>query len=321
MTDHAFRPTDRSAPMEPTRNPEVSLSDLITVLLDKGTYLNIDLIISVADIPLIGVNLRATIAGMETMLEYGMMRDWDEKTRAWVRQSVARHFPLGEGEEVVAKMAGGYFHEGWTKTWRPGAVYITNQRLVVFRREPKEILWETQLAHINALRLTDQQTIGSEIRTRLLVDTADGVTTMLSASAPGRIRELIAQQQPRLKAPVAIEQVAEATAHVTKHAWYLENRAGGSLWRGGTVTLDDERLTWRAPTDARHAVNIAVHDITSVALAEMRAPSGEGHSLHLTTDHDNIYFGLANPEQWVRLIRERLSDEFDSKEEDTHAGN
>src|SRR5690625_2935525 len=107
MTQHAQRGPGTSVPMEPTRNPDVTLSDLITVLLDKGTYLNIDLIISVADIPLIGVNLRATIAGMETMLEYGMMRDWDEKTRAWVRQSFARNFTLAARHEIIAKKARG----------------------------------------------------------------------------------------------------------------------------------------------------------------------------------------------------------------------
>ena len=32
--------TSVTAPMEPTRNPDVTLPDLITVLLDKGTYLN-----------------------------------------------------------------------------------------------------------------------------------------------------------------------------------------------------------------------------------------------------------------------------------------
>lgn len=319
MTEPTPRAAGKPVPMEPTRNPEVSLSDLITVLLDKGTYLNIDLIISVADIPLIGVNLRATIAGMETMLEYGMMRDWDEKTRAWVRQSVARHFPLAEGEEIIAKMAGGHFHEGWAKTWRPGAVFVTNQRLVVFRREPKEILWETQLAHINALRLSDQKTIGSEIRTRLLVDTADGVTTMLSASAPGRIRELIAQQLPNLKGSGHIEQ-AEEGSQVTKHAWYLEHRAGGTLWRGGTLTMDDQRIAWRAPTDARHAVNLSWDEITGVKLAEMRAPSGEGKSLHLTTRQDEVYFGVANPEQWALLVSARLPDDANPKEE-FHAGN
>src|SRR5690625_7649708 len=102
MTQHAQRGPGTSVPMDPHRNPDVTLSDLITVLLDKGTYLNIDLIISVADIPLIGVNLRATIAGMETMLEYGMKGDWDEKTRDWVRKNDARHVPLRGGEQRVA---------------------------------------------------------------------------------------------------------------------------------------------------------------------------------------------------------------------------
>ena len=36
MTNPTFRPPEQSVPMEPTRNPEVSLSDLITVLLDKA---------------------------------------------------------------------------------------------------------------------------------------------------------------------------------------------------------------------------------------------------------------------------------------------
>lgn len=132
-----------SQPVEPTRNPDVTLADLVTVLLDKGTYLNIVLIISVADVPVIGVNLRATLAGMETMLKYGMMRDWDEKTRRWVRQPVARHFPLADREEIVAKTACGHFQQDFAETWRPGGLYLTNQRLVVFRRDPKEVLWSS----------------------------------------------------------------------------------------------------------------------------------------------------------------------------------
>jgi hypothetical protein len=52
-------------------------------VLDKGLVINADLIISLAGVPLIGVNLRAALAGMETMLQYGMMKEWDEHTRAW----------------------------------------------------------------------------------------------------------------------------------------------------------------------------------------------------------------------------------------------
>lgn len=207
-----------------------------------------------------------------------------------------------------------------TTTWRPGSVYITNQRLVVFRREPKEILWETQLAHINALRLTEQQTIGSEIRTRLLVDTADDVTTMLSASAPGRIRDLIAQQHPQLRTCGHLAPAPEEYAQLSQHAWYLEHRAGGTLWRGGTVTVDDERLAWRAPTDARHAVNLAWQDITAVQLTKMRAPSGENQAVHLTTRQGDVYLGLAHPEQWVHLVSQRIISQGHSKEE-SDAGN
>lgn len=69
--------------MEPTRNPHATLVDLLDRVLDKGLIIYADLIISVAGVPLIGVNLRAALAGMETMLEYGMMKEWDECTRAW----------------------------------------------------------------------------------------------------------------------------------------------------------------------------------------------------------------------------------------------
>ena len=69
--------------MEPTRNSRATLVDLLDRVLDKGLVINADLIISLAGVPLIGVNLRAALAGMETMLEYGLMKEWDARTRAW----------------------------------------------------------------------------------------------------------------------------------------------------------------------------------------------------------------------------------------------
>jgi len=69
--------------MEPIRNSHATLVDLLDRVLDKGLVINADLIISLAGVPLIGVNLRAALAGMETMLKYGVMKDWDERTRAW----------------------------------------------------------------------------------------------------------------------------------------------------------------------------------------------------------------------------------------------
>jgi len=69
--------------MEPTRNSHATLVDLLDRVLDKGLVIQADIIISLAGVPLIGVNLRAALAGMETMLKYGVMKDWDERTRLW----------------------------------------------------------------------------------------------------------------------------------------------------------------------------------------------------------------------------------------------
>lgn len=65
--------------MEPTR--ESALVDLLDRILVKGVILYADIIISVSEIPLIGINLRAAIAGIKTMLDYGMMEAWDTKIR------------------------------------------------------------------------------------------------------------------------------------------------------------------------------------------------------------------------------------------------
>ena len=68
--------------MEPTRDAHYTLVDLLDRVLDKGVVLYADIIVSVAGIPLIGVNLRAALAGRETMLSYGVMQEWDQKVRA-----------------------------------------------------------------------------------------------------------------------------------------------------------------------------------------------------------------------------------------------
>lgn len=73
--------------MEPIRNTQSALVDLLDRVLDKGLVIYADVIISVAGVPLIGVNLRAALAGMETMLKYGMMVDGDEKCRAWEKDN------------------------------------------------------------------------------------------------------------------------------------------------------------------------------------------------------------------------------------------
>lgn len=89
--------------MEPERNIKATLVDLLDRVLDKGLVIHADLIISVAGVPLIGVNLRAAIAGMETMVEYGMMKAWDDSIRAEEREKRLKHkdSPLLKPEKMA----------------------------------------------------------------------------------------------------------------------------------------------------------------------------------------------------------------------------
>lgn len=62
--------------MEPTRKGRATVVDLLDRVLDKGLVINADVIISLAGVPLVAVNLRAAVASVETMLDYGLMRDF-----------------------------------------------------------------------------------------------------------------------------------------------------------------------------------------------------------------------------------------------------
>jgi hypothetical protein len=67
--------------LRPTRERNATLVDLLDRVLDKGLVLNADIVICLAGIPLLGVSLKACIAGMETMLRYGVWEDWDKAQR------------------------------------------------------------------------------------------------------------------------------------------------------------------------------------------------------------------------------------------------
>ncbi|MEF8772196.1 gas vesicle protein GvpM [Halodesulfurarchaeum sp.] len=67
--------------MQPEKNQDHALVELVDVLLREGAVLQADVVVTVADVPLIGINLQAAIAGMATMTEYGLLREFDTAVR------------------------------------------------------------------------------------------------------------------------------------------------------------------------------------------------------------------------------------------------
>ena len=86
--------------MEPTREVHATLADLLDRVLDKGLVIDADIVISLAGVPLLGISLRAALAGMETMLKYGLMKDLDKQ----IRTSVQSGLPLNRAEDESAAL-------------------------------------------------------------------------------------------------------------------------------------------------------------------------------------------------------------------------
>ena len=76
--------------MEPAKT---TLNDLLDRIFDKGLVINADVLIMFAGVPLIALNLRAALASIETMFDYGMMKDWDEAVRAWENEHRKTQIP------------------------------------------------------------------------------------------------------------------------------------------------------------------------------------------------------------------------------------
>lgn len=76
------RPTVSASVSRLPASPSGTLVDLLDRVLDGGLVINADIVITLAGIPLVGVTLRAAVAGMETMVRYGLLTEWDASIRA-----------------------------------------------------------------------------------------------------------------------------------------------------------------------------------------------------------------------------------------------
>ncbi len=144
--------------MEPNCDTQVTLVDLLDRILDKGVMLNADIIISISGIPLIGINLRAAIASVDTMLRYGIWEDWDAAQRVIAtkerRGKRIDKLPLLEGEEIILEMPGSYWYsKGMYRNWRLGRIYVTDRQVFLCGKEPAKIIFEAFYEDIGGFAL------------------------------------------------------------------------------------------------------------------------------------------------------------------------
>lgn len=204
--------------MDPQCHTKATLVDLLDRVLEKGLVIHADLIVSVAGIPLIGINLKAALAGMETMVKYGMMKEWDARIRAQEhtkRQGEAAS--LVGGEAVLMKGLGGWYcREGLHPAWRYGHLYLTPERLFIYQHPFDRMLFEIPLRRISRLTTPETQ-IGDEGQDRELHLTMDD----------GRVEQLRCRDVARLRALLE-PHTAGAGVVLAESVWQ-------AIWQGASA--------------------------------------------------------------------------------------
>lgn len=272
--------------MEPTRNSHATLVDLLDRVLDKGLVLYADLIVSVAGVPLIGVNLRAALAGMETMLKYGVMKDWDERTRAWESEHrKKKKISVVPGEGIILEMLGSYYYsEGIYTAWRMGRIYLTDKRLILYHPSFEEVLFETPLEKIKGVALEREEYFtGKERENLCLLLETDKVIRLHALDTPGLKQAL---EQGLTSLGLTWQEIPSLALHDERSAsflsdgeevicrgkmWHLISPTGimSETWKPGHLYLTNQRLCWWYDFEEKVLFEVPLEGITTVAV-EMR---------------------------------------------------
>ena len=260
--------------MEPER--ENGLVDLLDRLMNKGLILNADLIISVAGVPLLGVSLKAALASIETMLDYGMMEAWDQSTREWyTREYADKRSPLAEGEELLLRTFGSlWYNQGIISTWRPGFWYLTDRRLILWRTEPAdEILFEVQLEKIEGVMVSRELHFKKE-REDIHLQFDCGEVARIHVSNTTELKEALegAAGRPlemKLSIPCEYALLPEGEDIILeKRLWYLFPTQGilSETWRPGSLCITNRRLYWTYKQDNQKMFEVPIDNVTGTTI-------------------------------------------------------
>ena len=166
--------------------------------------LNADVLISVAGIPLLGLNLKAALAGMDTMLKYGIWEDCRMQPKGHGQQKSEEErsltsCPLQEGEEILLRTFGTHWHsKGIYHSWRPAYIYVTNRRIFLYRKEPAEVLFTAYYEDIMGYAIERKVNIAKKETDYLCIMLKNGAIAKLHPTDAYVVKDAVVDEMNRL---------------------------------------------------------------------------------------------------------------------------
>jgi hypothetical protein len=311
--------------VEPIREQRATINDLLDRLLEKGVVLDLDMVIGIAGIPLIGVSLRAAIAAIETMIEYGLLESWDESTRRYAERELARKkLAYAPGEGPLLEMFGAHwFADGIYRAWRPGRLYLTDRRLILYRRMPAEVLFEIPLGCISGLLVAESVHFNgrSTPLLHLALDSGEEASLYVEdvAGLETALRDRLAALGVALAEPADLCRRDHEITAVLPDArilaegkmWRRTPDAAGvaAAWQPGSLYLTDEALLWWSENRRQIAARIPVGEIAGVRVEAreldpvLKAKAVLGVRYRRNGQQETVLFAGESLEEWRRAIR------------------
>jgi Gas vesicle protein len=260
--------------MEPQREDRATMTDLIERVMDKGVVVKLDLVVGVAGIPLIGISLHAAIAAIETMLEYGMMDAWDSQTRAFGhREAPWPQLALRPGEQVQVELYGSYHRtEGIWRAWRPGRLLVTDQRLLLIRPLPGEVLFAAEVSAIAGVGRVQRENVAGAGRDVTCLALDDGTLVALYSAEADVLEACLRERFQQLgrtvtelsAADVGLLEFGAVAAGQLWHCWSAG--AGQAHWKSGWAVLTADELTWRADVGQGIRLRVPLTQVENLAV-------------------------------------------------------
>jgi DNA topoisomerase VI subunit B len=315
--------------MEPSRSPQATLNDLLDRILDNGILLNTDLIICVSGIPLLGINLKLALAGMETMLQYGIMEDWDEAQRAIANKEEREKKPPLDKDEYVTYSTFGthWYSKGIYESWRTGMIYITNKRIIMYRKEPAEVLFETFYNNIKAMIIKEKPHFTGipreELHIMLNNDEVMPLHSIETRELKAAIENIMKEKNISMNSDIIFQDKKQLDFLQSKEElieegkmWFLMSSGSENnttqQWKPGHIYLTNNRLCWWYDFDKKLVVNIETKNIIhgtisgnsiggslvgEKSLIIMYKEGNKNNVLCFSGDNDSI-------EKWNKIVNE-----------------